>query len=231
MQEHVTKTELALRALRAGISDGSLEPGRRLRVMELTEELGMSATPIREALRLLQADKLVEYRPHRGIVVASISSARIVEVFELRMELEPLATRIAVPRLNDSKVSELETLHKELKGAKPGQRSTELNAQWHWAVYNASGREYLSDFISRLWEVFPWRTIRLISGRPASSLQEHESVMQAIREHDASLAADRMRTHIESSLIGFQADTARSKAAAQDDASLPDPEPAPLLAK
>lgn len=185
--------------------------------MELTEELGMSATPIREALRLLQADKLVEYRPHRGIVVSSISSARIVEAFELRMELEPLATRLAVPRLSDSKVNELETLHKELKREKPGQRSTELNAQWHWTIYDASGREYLRDFISRLWEVFPWRTIRLIAGRPTASLREHDSVMQAIRKSDADLAAARMRTHIESSLTAFQADAASAASDPEDE--------------
>src|SRR4051812_49207488 len=120
MQEHLTKTELALKTLRAGIADGSLEPGRRLRVMDLTGQLGMSATPIREALRLLQADKIVEYRPHRGIVVSSMSSEKIVEVFELRMELEPLATRIAVPELEDRQIEELEALHRVLKSALPG---------------------------------------------------------------------------------------------------------------
>ncbi len=74
--DHKTKTELALQVLRDRIRTGELEPGQRLRLNDLTAELGMSPTPIREALRLLQADGLVDYRPHQGIVVAELSLER-----------------------------------------------------------------------------------------------------------------------------------------------------------
>ena len=85
---HRTKTELALQILRDRIRTGALEPGRRLRLNLLTAELGMSPTPIREALRLLQADGLVTYRPHQGIVVAELSEPQTAEVIRLRCLLE-----------------------------------------------------------------------------------------------------------------------------------------------
>src|SRR5262245_28498270 len=109
--EHSTKTELALEVLRERIRNGELAPGERLRVDELTQELGMSATPIREALRLLQADRVVDYRPHHGIVVAELSIGKTEEVYRLRALLEPLAVELAVPKLDDAARAEIESLH------------------------------------------------------------------------------------------------------------------------
>jgi DNA-binding GntR family transcriptional regulator len=191
---HLTKTELALQELRAGIRTGDLSPGQRLRVDELTRELGMSPTPIREALRLLQADGLVDYRPHHGIVVAELSAEVTAEVYRLRALLEPLAVELAVPRLSDADVSELERLHEE-HSTSP---SSERNRAWHWAIYETSGSGLLNDFIRRLWEAFPWRMSGELPGRAKLSDEEHTSVMKAIRRRDAALAAERMRAHVSS---------------------------------
>lgn len=191
---HLTKTELALRALRAGIRTGDLRPGQRLRVDELTRELGMSPTPIREALRLLQADRLVDYRPHHGILVTALSAELTAEVYRLRTLLEPLAVELAVSRLSDGDLGELERLH-ERHGTTA---TSEQNRAWHWAIYEVSGSSLLNDFNRRLWEAFPWRTMWAIPGRAILSHQEHAAVMEAILQRDAALAAERMRAHVSS---------------------------------
>jgi DNA-binding GntR family transcriptional regulator len=191
---HLTKTELALQVLRAGIRTGDLRPGQRLRVDELTRGLGMSPTPIREALRLLQADRLVDYRPHHGIVVTELSAEVTAEVYRLRALLEPLAVELAVPAFSDGDLDELERLHERHAAS----ATSERNRDWHWAIYEASGSSLLNDFVRRLWEAFPWRTMWALPGRAKLSHEEHVAVMEAIRRRDAALAAERMRAHVSS---------------------------------
>ena len=198
---HQTKTELALQALRERIRSGQLRPGERLRVDELTRELNMSPTPIREALRLLQADRLIDYRAHHGIVVAELSADTTEEVYHLRALLEPLAVELAVPALTGAELQELERLHKRHSDAptsKGGAAVSERNRAWHWAIYEASGWPILNDLVRQLWEAFPWRTMWALPGRTSLSLEQHEAVMEAIREGNATLAAERMREHVTS---------------------------------
>ena len=198
---HLTKTEVALEALREQIRSGQLRPGQRLRVGELTRELRMSPTPIREALRLLQADRLIDYRAHQGIVVAELSVQTTEEVYHLRAVLEPLAVELAVPELTDSAALELERLHERHSSARMSKGAaavSDRNLAWHWAIYEASGWPILNDLIRQLWEAFPWRTMWALPGRWSLSLEEHEAVMAAIRKRDASLAAQRMREHVTS---------------------------------
>jgi len=198
---HQTKTELALQELRERIRSGVLQPGERLRVDELTRELGMSPTPIREALRLLQADRLVDYRAHHGIVVAELSADTTEEVYHLRALLEPLAVELAVPRLTNAGLQELERLHERHASAptsKGGAAVSDRNRAWHWAIYEASDWPILNNLVRQLWEAFPWRTMWALPGRTTLSLDQHEAVMEAIRARDAAGAAERMRDHVTS---------------------------------
>jgi DNA-binding GntR family transcriptional regulator len=196
---HLTKTELALELLRERIRSGELVPGQRLALEELTQSLGMSATPIREALRLLQADHLVDYRPHHGVVVKELSPEATVEIYRIRSVLEPLAAELAVDSLPADRLAELEKLHEALRAAVSagrGKRIAEINADWHWALYESAHSTYLSDFIRRLWGGFPWRTMWALPGRAEQSLREHEAMMAAIRAGDGAEASTRLRDHI-----------------------------------
>jgi DNA-binding GntR family transcriptional regulator len=198
---HLTKTELALELLRERIRSGELAPGQRLALEDLTQLLGMSATPIREALRLLQADRLVDYRPHHGVVVTQPSPEVTREIYRIRSLLEPLAAELAVADLPDGRLAELERLHAALASAVSsgrGKRISEVNAAWHWTLYESANSTYLNDFIRRLWEGFAWRTMWAIPGRAEQSLREHEAMMDAIRARDVSATVVRMREHIES---------------------------------
>jgi DNA-binding GntR family transcriptional regulator len=182
-----------MQVLRDRIRAGELAPGERLRVEELARELDMSPTPIREGLRVLQADGLVNYRAHYGIVVAEITSEQIKEIYRLRTLLEPAAVELAVPQLD-----RLHDLHAAaLSSNRPG-AIAQLNSEWHWALYDASGSPLLNDFIHRLWETFPWRTMWALPGRIELSHRQHARVMKAIRARDAARAAEQMRLHVAS---------------------------------
>jgi DNA-binding GntR family transcriptional regulator len=197
----VTKTEAAFRALRRAIEDGRYHPGEHLRVQRLVEDLQMSPTPIREALRLLQADGLVDYRAHYGIVVTTRTAEEFRDLFRLRALLEPLATELAVPRLGPEELAELERIHEQQETAfrdGSGSAMSETNADWHWAIYDASGSELLNEFIRRLWQAFPWRTMWALPGRAEIWLTQHTALMEAIRAGDAACAGELMRVHITS---------------------------------
>jgi len=196
---HQTKSELALRVLRERIRSGQLEVGYRLQVDELARELGMSPTPIREALRLLQADRLVHYEAHRGVVVARHSPEKLSDVYAMRMALEPLATRLAIERMTDAQKEELQTIHENFLAAGRagrGKRMAQLNSAWHLAIYQAAGSDMLQQFTGTLWDVFPWRTNWAVEQRTADSMREHDEVMAAVEAGDPQAGADAMYVHI-----------------------------------
>ena len=195
----VTKTEAAFHLLRAGIEDGRFRPGERLSLPRLLEELDMSPTPIREALRLLQAEGLVEHKPHRGVVVASYPPEKAEEIYRLRVVLEPLATQLAVERATPVRIARIRALHHELSRAVGEAESrtdaATLNAEWHRTIYGGSESRYLQEFISRLWTAIPVRAIWLTS-RSGQSCRQHAAITEAIARRDAAAAAELMREHI-----------------------------------
>jgi DNA-binding GntR family transcriptional regulator len=202
VERHFTKTEVALRSLRTGIASGQLGPGQRLGIRELTQDLGMSPTPVREALRLLQADGLVEYRPHHGMVVATPSTDEIHDIYRLRKELEPLAVRWAVPRLTAADQEQLAALHRGLLAAVAANNNTaaiQENAAWHWALYEACGSDLMVSFIRRLWDKAPWRTVWVVRDPPDVLNDQHVGLQAAVAAGDADEAARLMLAHLETS--------------------------------
>jgi DNA-binding GntR family transcriptional regulator len=195
-----TKTEAAFLALRDAIEDGRLRPGERLVLSRLIEELGMSPTPIREALRLLQAQGLAAYSAHHGMVVAEYAPDDVAEVSRIRVELEPLAVALAVERADEEDLAEMRAAHDALKAAHEGRtprsEAASLNAAWHAAVYRPAASPLLTDFIARLWAGVPVEAVWRRS-RAERSLREHDRIMDAIERRDAETARRLMREHIE----------------------------------
>ncbi len=196
-----TKAEMALRVLRERILVGELLPGQKLEINEIAAEFGMSATPVREALKALQADRLAAYTPHRGTVVADNSEQVTAEVFRLRLLLEPAACAAATLRMTPEMLERLEALHARLVNADDVGNDVfaDRDAEWHWALYDAAGSAFLSDFIRRLWDSFPWRALVSVRGRRESAVAEHEAMMAGIRAGSADAVIRTMRIHIEQS--------------------------------
>jgi DNA-binding GntR family transcriptional regulator len=196
----VTKAEEAFTAIRRQIERGQLPGGAKLTLQSLSDELQMSLTPIREALRMLQAHGLVEYRPHHGHVVTRYSIPRAEEIYMLRQTLEPLATRLAAERANDEELAEIRGLHEEFRAAaeKEGEHGVivDLNALWHRAVYEAAHSAFLDEFIDRLWTGVPYQAIWFIHRRHRSVL-DHLAVTEALLARNGDAAGAAMLKHIE----------------------------------
>jgi DNA-binding GntR family transcriptional regulator len=134
-------------------------------------------------------------------VVTEYSADEVRDLFRIRALLEPLAVELAVPRVGPNELGELEQIHEQQEAAVrdgSGSAMSKTNADWHWAIYEASGSQLLNEFIRRLWQAFPWRTMWALPGRSEIWLRQHRELMEAIRAGDADLAAELMRGHITS---------------------------------
>jgi DNA-binding GntR family transcriptional regulator len=196
--EHKTKTELALEAIRAAIMEGRMRPGARLTLTQLSNVLGMSITPIREAIRVLEADGLVSYEAHRGIWVTDLSSGQLKELTLLRSRLEGLATELAVPKLTQDDLDELDRLQRimvEAAAARDDRALTQANLDWHSRIYQAADTQFVVRQIFKLWIPYGWANIWHDELR-AAALRQHEEVHTAIAAGDAELAGQLMSKHI-----------------------------------
>jgi DNA-binding GntR family transcriptional regulator len=215
MREHATKSAYAASVLRRALSDGVYGAGDRLTTAKLAKELGLSMTPVREALIELANEGLVEIAPHRGARVAELALADLSEVYLAREILEPAATRLAVPRLDAVKIRELRRLHKAFVAAAKVSDSRallELNAKFHFAIYDASDSPLLNRLIRTVWSSSPNDTFRLIPGRAARSVKDHTAVLKALVAGDVRAAETAMRLHIHDSLGLIEAYKKRRRA-------------------
>ncbi|WP_245637015.1 GntR family transcriptional regulator [Azospirillum thiophilum] len=190
----------AVAELRAMILDGELPPGRRVPEMQLCEQLGVSRTPLREALRVLAAEGLVELRPHRGAVVTPIDPKEIAAIFQVMEALESLAGRLACTSGSDAAFSELNRLHDELAAQfRAGERAaySTTNRRIHAWIVAMAGNPVLEathkGFAAQLARA---RSLaNYDADRWQESLTEHEAIMAALRRRDADGAAGLLAGH------------------------------------
>lgn len=193
-----TKSEAAYTVLREAILDGRLEPGSRVTLQSLADDLGMSLTPVREALRLLGTHGLVEHDAHRGTRIASLSRRGVEEIFELRRVLEPLACKLAAREASDEQIAAIEDAAEALETAVREERVQDvppLNAALHRRMYEASGSDLLLEFIDRLWGRIPYQAMSVLKHQDRS-VAEHAAIVVALRERKPADAARLMREHI-----------------------------------
>jgi DNA-binding GntR family transcriptional regulator len=180
---------------------GTLAPGTALDETELASRFQVSRTPVREAIRLLDASGLVEARPHRAAVVARPSHTRLVGMFEAMAELEALCATFAAERMTRAERQALEAIHESLRALIQGgdpQRYHEINEAFHAAIYNGAHNEYLAELtVTTRLRVAPFRRAQFRNlGRLAKSHAEHDQVMVAIMRGECVRAGEAMRAHI-----------------------------------
>ena len=194
--------ELVLEAIREAIINGSLQPRERLMEIQLAEELGVSRTPVREALRHLELEGFIVMVPRKGAYVADLSFKDIADVFEIRASLEGLAAGLAAERITSGELEEMERLLVE-KGEAIAKNDinqlVEVDTKFHEAIYRASRNDRLSSIISNLREqIQRFRSTSLsYPGRMKESLEEHRAIVDAINSRDIQLARQLSQEHIE----------------------------------
>jgi DNA-binding GntR family transcriptional regulator len=194
--------------LRADILDGKLKPGEWLRQERLAQEVGASQMPVREALKRLAAEGLVEHVPYRGARVVQFTVEDVEDLYACRVFVEGMTARYAASEITDDEIHELTDLHhRMLRCVTPQElpEYRELNRRFHSLLFNASRRSYLIRSLGQLWAAFPtmlWSNIphaaqQSAPGRDEADAAEHEAIVRAIAARDPDAAEQAVKQHIE----------------------------------
>ncbi|MDK4740841.1 GntR family transcriptional regulator [Rhizobium sp. CNPSo 3464] len=188
-------------ALADEIAAGKLKAGAAMDEQHLADRFGASRTPVREALRQLAANGLVEVRARRGVVVARMTPERIMDMFETAAEIEAMCVRLATYRMTPLERSHLIELHDASEAiVKKGDFDAydTFNRAFHEAIYQATHNSFLAEqAIAIRNRLMAFRRAQLQQEqRLDRSRAEHEAIMQAIAEGDGEMASRRMRAHM-----------------------------------
>ncbi|WP_353475074.1 GntR family transcriptional regulator [Salipiger sp. H15] len=193
-------TEGAYQRLLEEISTGRIEPGSRITETELAERLQMSRTPVREALRRLEAEGLVTHKPRVGVVVRQLSYPELMELYEMRWVIEGTAARLAARAASDVEIEELAAINDEMAAnAGDGAALYALNRQFHTTLIAAARNRYLVKSVRSIeltLQILGPSTLREMS-RATEAIEEHARVVEALRARDGAGAEAAMRAHME----------------------------------
>ena len=204
-----TKNLLVYEKIRQGIIKGTLKPGQKLVMAALAKKFKTSETPIREAIRRLESDGYVTFTPHAGAVVTEINRQELSEIYLIRISLEALATRLAVPFISQEDLIWLKKKNEEMKAVIEKDRYDQLarlNKAFHLRIYKAAPFPRLYKMISNLWDAFErWPSVfTYIPERAASAIREHEQIIEALESADVDRADDLMKEQKKKSLEALQ---------------------------
>jgi len=188
-----------LGALRNAIINGEYTPGERLTEDRLAEDFGVSRNPVREALRVAEAEGFVVILPRRGAVVASPSSTAIEDIFAVRQRLEPLAARLAAERATPRGIAGLRSLLDAAPRAAEREdlvRLAELNSDLHLEILELSGNPWLSSIAKALYLHVQWVFRLGAAERAPHSWVEHIALVDAIESGDGERAEMAALSHV-----------------------------------
>ena len=189
--------------LRQRIFSRALEPGSWIDELRIAEELGISRTPLREALKVLAAEGLVTMKVRRGAYVTEVSEQDLRDVYHLLALLESDAAAVVATTATDAQLTDLQALHQELENAVTDRdRFFTINERFHMRLLALANNRWRDQMVGDLRKVMKLNRHNSLfkSGRLQESLAEHRAIMEAIEARDAPSAATRMRAHFASGL-------------------------------
>ena len=206
MNEYLPLRDVVFNTLRDAILKGELEPGERLMEIQLAERLGVSRTPIREAIRKLELEGLVLMIPRKGAEVAKISEKSLRDVLEVRRSLEELAAELAFQRMDAEALKDLEDAQKAfIQAVESGETMTmaEADEHFHDVIYMGTGNTRLVQILNNLREQMYRYRLEYIKDAEKRQilLVEHESILRAIRSRHVAEAKEAVRAHIDNQEI------------------------------
>lgn len=181
------------------IRAGTLRPGDRLTETDLAARLGISRTPVREAIRALEADGLVDHQPRVGARIRRLDYAGITELYEMRAVLEGTAARFAARGAYDSELAELAAINDDMRNAPTPEILYQSNRHFHAVLLNAARNRFLVRSVNAV-----QKTLLILgpstmeeASRARAAVDEHAAVLKALHNHDGDAAEAAMRAHIE----------------------------------
>lgn len=204
-KENKSLTTIIFDKIREDIINHVYQTGDKIVEAKLAEQLGVSRTPVREALKQLEQDGLVENIPNRGVVVKGVSKQDIADIYTIRQAIEGIATQWCIERITPKQIKHLKEIYElmEFYTAKGDvDKVCEYNFQFHENIYQATGSRYLKHVLSHFHIFIQSTTLRSLRspGRLQKALQEHQRILQAIIDKDSRLAKQHIEQHVANSL-------------------------------
>lgn len=198
-----TKNEAVYQILRARILNGDLTPGSEIDHEKLAVQLAVSSTPLREAIRRLQVELLLETGQHQKVRVARLTARELRELYAVRLTLEPLAAELCARNASAEEITRIQ----EIVSRRPvdGHDLQRINRELHTAIFRASDNEVLIRLLDQLWDRAD-RYRQILASKPTATQstrhehQEHEDLVAALAERNPERAAAAMRHHLVESI-------------------------------
>lgn len=202
-----TREEIVAEALRSAIVRGMFKPGDKLDQGDLSQRLGVSRSPLREALRTLAAEELVTIVPHRGVVVTERTDAELQELLFIRTMLEGAAARRAAQGMTDEHLAEIEKVLVQGEESADMEEVLALNNQFHTLIYETVPQPILVSTIQQLRnKIAPYNRLYLdIDGRKDAAWADHRRIYEACRDRDADAAETETKVHLQQVFQGIEA--------------------------
>jgi DNA-binding GntR family transcriptional regulator len=197
-----TKEQQVAEYLREGILAGEFARGQKLKQAEIAKRLDISITPVREAMKLLEAEGYIHVSAHRGAVVAPFQIERVDELFQLRLAMETKLTLAATKLLTNRDIDELASIdtalreaasHKELESLRRG-----YNYRFHFRLYGCADLPQTLHFVRVVWAKYPFDMLGALPNRAEQVASEHDEIMQGLRTRDSRMTMRAMQRHLES---------------------------------
>jgi len=191
--------EIVYEQIKSGILDGDFAPGEKLNQDELAQEQGVSRMPVRDALKRLVTDGLIENNINKGFVVTKFSKETLTDVLYVRSLLESEAILLAEKTFTDDDIRHLEEIQKQSEiETKTGNlvKIRELNRKFHFALYKPVTSKLLLELIERIWDRFPNYAMYTKLENAKNSLKTHQKIIDFVKASDFRKASAEMKQHI-----------------------------------
>lgn len=195
--------QAAYDALIAALRGGTFQPGDRLREEEVGDRLGLSRTPVREALRRLESDGIVEHRPRIGAIIRSLAHSEVVELYEMRMVLERTAAEMAAKHGAEAEFAALDAVNDRIEAARGDPAlGAAINQDFHRGLYLAGRNRFLLEAARALNNslLLLGPTTYTDSDRIDVVVRQHRDIIQALRDGDGEAAGAAAEAHLQTSL-------------------------------
>lgn len=206
MNEYLPLRDVVFNTLRQAILKGELEPGERLMEIQLADRLGVSRTPIREAIRKLELEGLVLMIPRKGAEVAKISEKSLRDVLEIRRALDALAIELCIERMSEEDIQSLtdaqEVFRQSVENSEP-MTIAENDEHFHDVIYNSTNNQRLVQMLNNLREQMYRYRLEYIKDADKRQILvlEHDQILKAIKERNVAEAKIAIRAHVDNQVI------------------------------
>ncbi len=205
--ELITAVDVAYKGIRSSILSGEFEPGMQLKLQNLGNRYSISLIPVREALRLLEAEGLVESVRNKGARVAAISMADALDVYRLRMLLETTALRMAFDHIDDDLIKKLQQYQRDMRDtfSKDRLKYLSLHQQLHFGIYNRCGSKWTIKLLGLLWNHSErLRRLSLPKVDLNAVTEDHSAIITALRGRNLRAATNALEHHIQVSITSLE---------------------------